>query len=129
MRSETASIRALTFTSSHLTVEFELTPHACARARSTHAACPQGVALLALGGQVPVDRGAADAEGPGDLAGLSPRARRALAAASLSASITVGRPPVRPWAFAAARPAMVRSWVMSRSSSAKAAIMVKKNLP
>ena len=30
------------------------------------------------------------------VAGLSPRARRALAAASLSASITVGRPPVRP---------------------------------
>src|SRR5271165_4121540 len=38
--------------------------------------------------------------------GLSPRARRAFAAASLSASITVGRPPLRPWAFAAARPAM-----------------------
>jgi hypothetical protein len=28
--------------------------------------------------------------------GLSPRSRRALAAASLSASITVGRPPLRP---------------------------------
>lgn len=30
------------------------------------------LALLALSGQVPVDRGAADAEGPGDLGGLSP---------------------------------------------------------
>jgi hypothetical protein len=41
--------------------------------------------------------------------GLSPRLRRALAAASLSGSMIVGRPPVRPWARAAARAAMVRS--------------------
>ncbi len=34
-----------------------------------------------------------------------------------------------PWARAAVSQAMVRSWMMSRSSSAKAAIMVKKNLP
>ena len=31
------------------------TPRACARARSTHAAGPQGLALLAFSGQVPVD--------------------------------------------------------------------------
>jgi hypothetical protein len=76
-----------------------------------------------------VNRGPADAECLGDLRGalaaLAPRP----GGASLPSSITVGLPPLRPWAFAATRPAMVRSWMMSRSSSAKAAIMVKKNLP
>jgi len=35
----------------------------------------------------------------------------------------------RPWARAAATPASIRSCRMSRSSSANAAIIVKKNLP
>lgn len=61
--------------------------------------------------------------------GLSPLACLAWAAARVSASMTVGRPPVRPWARAAARPAMVRSRIMSRSSSANAAILTKKNFP
>jgi hypothetical protein len=61
--------------------------------------------------------------------GLSPRARMAWAAASLSASMTVGRPPVRPWRRAASKPAMVRWWMPSRSSSANAAITVKMNFP
>ena len=44
-------------------------------------------------------------------------------------ALSAGRPPpLRPCVRAAPRPAMVRWW-MSRSSSAKAAIMVKKNLP
>jgi len=47
----------------------------------------------------------------------------------LSASITVGLPPTLPCALAAASPAMVRSWLMSRSSSLNAAIIVKKNFP
>ena len=42
-------------------------PRAYARAPSTRVAGPSGLALSALSGQVPVDRGAADAEGPGDL--------------------------------------------------------------
>lgn len=54
---------------------------------------------------------------------------RLAASSSSTRYITVGRPPRRPCAGAAARPAMVRSWMMWRSSSAKAAIMVKKNLP
>ena len=61
--------------------------------------------------------------------GLSPLARLVWAAARISGLMTVGRPPVRPWARAAARPAMVRSRIMSRSSSANAAIMMKKNFP
>jgi hypothetical protein len=45
------------------------TPRTRARARSTHAASPPGLALLALGGQVTVYRGAANTECPGDLRG------------------------------------------------------------
>src|SRR5664279_3279003 len=59
---------------------------------------------------------------------LSPRARRAVAAARLSGSMTVGRPPTRPWARAAASPAMVRWWIMSRSSSANAATELVRGL-
>ena len=53
--------------------------------------------------------------------GLSPRARRARAAPSWSRAMTVGRPPTLPCARAAFRPAIVGSWMMSRSSSAKTA--------
>jgi hypothetical protein len=40
-----------------------------------------------------------------------------------------GRPPLRPLTAAAARPARVRSIMVSRSSWAKAAIMVSMALP
>jgi len=81
-------------------------------------------------GQVPVDTLArATPNAVAIWVRLSPFARRTWAAASLSASITVGRPPPRPYARAAANPAKVRSYRMSRSSSANAAIIVKKNFP
>ena len=53
----------------------------------------------------------------------------ACAAASLSVSMTLGQLPTRPWARAAASPAIVRWWIMARSGSANAAMTVKKNLP
>lgn len=49
---------------------------------------------------------------------LSPLALLAWAAARVWASMTVGQPPARPWGRAAAKPAMVRSRIRSRSSSA-----------
>jgi hypothetical protein len=48
---------------------------------------------------------------------------------SLWAVITDGRPPWRPRARAAARPAVVRSRMRSRSNSAKAAKTWKTSLP
>ncbi len=57
---------------------------ACAKARSAHVAGPRGLALLALSGQVPVDRGAADVEGLGDRGG-------ALAAGPVALAVVVDR--------------------------------------
>jgi len=112
----------------------------CANSRrvdcpSPHRRCTGLLVATALGrgllgrGQVPVDTRPGHPQRCRDWVGLSPFARRARAAASLSASITVGRPPTRPRARAAANPANVRSCRMSRSSSANAAIIVKKNFP
>src|SRR5664279_2352459 len=42
--------------------------------------------------------------------------------------MTLGRPPTRPWARAAASPAIVRWWIMSRSSSANAAMTGEEEL-
>jgi ketosteroid isomerase-like protein len=76
-----------------------------------------GVWLPCLVRQVAVHRYPADAERLAISVALSPRSRRARAAASLSAPMTAGRPPLRPWAFAATRPAMVRSWRLSQMST------------
>ena len=57
---------------------------------------PSGPSFLALGAEVAVYRGPADAERLGDLGWAFTASAAALAAASLSASITVGRPPLRP---------------------------------
>ena len=80
-------------------------------------------------GQVPVYRRAADAEGPGDLGGAF-AAFASCSGRSEFVSVHHGRAAaVAALGARDGRPAMVRSWIMSRSSSANAATMVKKNLP
>jgi len=56
----------------------------------------------------------------------SPQAWRAMATARVSASRAQGRPPWRPWAWAAARPSRVRSRMRSRSISAAMASSIRR---
>ena len=60
---------------------------------------------------------------------MSRRSFNSLAVRILSGVMTVGRPPRRPRARAAARPAAVRSWMRSRSNSAMAPMMWNSSLP
>jgi hypothetical protein len=59
----------------------------------------------------------------------APEAYSCRAAASLAGVMTLGRPPMRPRARAAASPAVVRSRTRSRSNSARAANTWKTSLP
>jgi len=52
-----------------------------------------------------------------------------MARRSFAAVILNFRPPIRPWARAAAKPAWVRSAISSRSNSARAAKMPNTSLP
>jgi hypothetical protein len=66
-------------------------------------------------------RARAHAELLGDLShGQVPPSRIAMAAISLRFVTTAGRPPIRPHAGAASRPARVRSWPSERSNSVNA---------
>lgn len=79
-------------------------------------------------GQVSKDSGARDAECFGDMGGPFAFGESSDCGGDLVASITTGRLLTRPWASAAARPAMVRSCSMSRSSSANAAVAISPDL-
>ena len=80
-------------------------------------------------GKIAVHGGAGDAQHLRDVGGRDALLPELRALAASASSTLRGRPPLRPLAAAAASPARVRSIMVSRSSWAKAAMMVSIALP